>query len=169
MPPRKIERLDDDDWMGGANRQGDRGLEPDFGGPGTSPNYHGGTWVEQRVARQGTPRRPGPYVGRGPKSYTRSDEAIHEDVCEELTRAGHVDATDIEVHVQRGEVTLAGSVADREQKRLAEDHADLVPGVVDVHNRLLIRRLTRAGATEILDEEEDEPEIRPSVAPRRGG
>jgi BON domain-containing protein len=78
----------------------------------------------------------GPYRGRGPKGYRRSDERIHEEICDRLTAHGAIDATGIEVHVDTGEVTLEGTVPDRRTKRLAEAVADTVRGVVDVHNRL---------------------------------
>lgn len=76
--------------------------------------------------------------GRGPRGYQRGAEAIHEEVCENLTYDYHVDASDIDVLVQDGEVTLSGSVADRNQKRRAEDIAERVRGVHDVHNRLRV-------------------------------
>ncbi len=82
----------------------------------------------------------GPYVGYGPRGYHRSDERIHEDVCERLTEHGDVDARDIEVTVAGAEVTLSGTVPSRGQKRLAEDVADAVSGVIEVHNRLRIQR-----------------------------
>lgn len=84
----------------------------------------------------------GPYAGRGPKGYRRSDERIHDDVCDHLTAHGRLDASDVTLTVEDGEVTFEGTVADRRQKRLAEDLADRVRGVVDVHNRL---RLARSG------------------------
>ncbi len=46
----------------------------------------------------------------GPQGYQRSDERIHEEVCERLTQHGKLDARNIQVQVNRGEVTLAGSV-----------------------------------------------------------
>lgn len=77
-------------------------------------------------------------AGRGPRGYTRSDERIHEDVCEALTRDADVDATDIEVRISGGEVTLSGHVADREQKRRAEEVAESVAGVRDVFNQIRV-------------------------------
>jgi hypothetical protein len=82
---------------------------------------------------------PGPHTGRGPEGYQRSVEAIREDVCERLTRHGRLDATGIRVTVEDGEVTLDGTVESRSAKRMAEDTAESVPGVRDVHNRLRIR------------------------------
>ena len=93
----------------------------------------------------GVMRRQGPlwpnHVGRGPRNYRRTDERIHEDVCERLTDDPRVDAFDIEVRVKDGEVTLAGNVTSREQKRRAEDVAALVTGVRDVVNELRVALL----------------------------
>jgi BON domain len=65
--------------------------------------------------------RGGPHAGRGPRGYQRSDERIREDVCERMTQSGDLDATDIEVRVSNSEVTLLGTVRERQDKRLAED------------------------------------------------
>jgi osmotically-inducible protein OsmY len=80
------------------------------------------------------------FVGKGPKNYTRSDERIREDVCDRLSDDDEVDATDITITVRDGEVTLEGSVNDRRAKHRAEDIADNVRGVKDVHNRLSARK-----------------------------
>jgi len=82
----------------------------------------------------------GQFAGRGPRNYKRSDERIEEDINERLTRHGMVDATDIEVSVQKGEVTLRGSVDSRQAKRIAEDIADSVSGVKDVVNQIRLKQ-----------------------------
>lgn len=66
------------------------------------------------------------------------DEQIWREVCDRLADERRLDARDIEVDVRGGEVTLRGMVEDRDQKRRAEDLAE-VAGVVDVHNHLTIR------------------------------
>lgn len=76
------------------------------------------------------------FAGRGPRGYRRSDERIHEDICEILTRHPEIDATDIDIAVENGVVTLSGTVEDRYTKRLAEDVAELTLGVHEVENRL---------------------------------
>lgn len=81
----------------------------------------------------------GQYRGYGPKGYTRSDERIREDINERLTSDGRIDATDVNVAVTGGVVSLDGSVDDRQQKRIAEHIADSVSGVWDVDNHLNIR------------------------------
>ncbi|HEX3594007.1 MAG TPA: BON domain-containing protein, partial [Polyangiaceae bacterium] len=86
----------------------------------------------------GRPR--GSFSGKGPKGYARSDERIREDVCERLTYDPDIDASNVTVTVANGEVTLAGEVENRHQKRLAEDLIEDVNGVHDVHNRLAARR-----------------------------
>jgi len=81
----------------------------------------------------------GPHRGRGPRGYQRTDERIREDVCEYLTDAGDVDASEIEVAVTSGAVTLSGTVADRYEKRRAEDLAESVSGVREVQNHLRLQ------------------------------
>jgi hypothetical protein len=85
----------------------------------------------------------GPHAGRGPRGYQRSDERIREDVCDVLCNHGYVDASEIEVTVLNGEVTLVGVVRERPQKRMAEDAAEEVSGVREVHNQL---RVSQGGA-----------------------
>jgi hypothetical protein len=94
-------------------------------------------WIERTYA--GLPQ-VGPHVGRGPKAYQRSDERVREDVHHFLTHDPYVDATEIEVAVEGGEITLSGSVTTRAQKRRAERCLDHIPGVRDVHNRLQVHR-----------------------------
>lgn len=85
----------------------------------------------------------GPHRGRGPKGYRRSDARILEDVSERLSDDPRLDASEIEVAVQDGEVTLSGRVEDREARRRAEDLALAVAGVRHVMNHL---RAGRSGA-----------------------
>ena len=89
------------------------------------------------VHDRGMELRPS-YRGRGPKNWRRSDERIREIVSELLTDHDGVDATEIEVSVSDGDVTLSGSVGSRREKRLAEDIALRCEGVRDVHNRLKV-------------------------------
>lgn len=80
------------------------------------------------------------YTGRGPKNYRRSDERIREELCDRLTDDWRIDATDVEVAVDNGQVTLAGSVHSRDEKRNAEDLAESIPGVHDVVNQLRVNQ-----------------------------
>jgi osmotically-inducible protein OsmY len=76
------------------------------------------------------------HRGRGPKGYRRSDARIQEEVCERLTADPLVDASDIEVSVSEGEVTLSGEVLDRDAKRRAERLIEDLSGVSHVQNNL---------------------------------
>jgi osmotically-inducible protein OsmY len=82
------------------------------------------------------------HRGRGPKGYARSDDRIREDVNDRLTDDWIVDATNIEVTVASGDVTLAGTVDSRDAKRRAEDCAERVSGVRNVQNNLRVQQPT---------------------------
>jgi hypothetical protein len=89
--------------------------------------------------------------GRGPQraadaALGEEDARIWGEVSACLTEDWYVDGSEITVSVDDGEVTLDGVVENRAEKRLAEDCADSVPGVVDVHNRLRIRQPDRPAA-----------------------
>jgi osmotically-inducible protein OsmY len=71
----------------------------------------------------------------------RPDEAIWEDIHEHLTTNPDLDATEVEIVVEDGDVTLTGRVDTRESKWLAEEMARAVPGVADLHNRLRVSRI----------------------------
>lgn len=84
----------------------------------------------------------GIHRGKGPKGYTRSDDRIKEDVSDALMEDSELDASDIEVSVKKGEVTLQGQVSNRQEKRRAEDCAEACAGVTDVQNNIKIRSAT---------------------------
>ena len=98
----------------------------------------------------------GEHAGRGPRNYQRTDDRIREDLCERLTEHSHIDASDLDIRVQNGEVTLTGTVSDRWAKRTAEDIADGVSGVKEVHNEI---RVTQG---------QERPEDRDDANRRRG-
>ncbi|MBO0856849.1 MAG: BON domain-containing protein [Chloracidobacterium sp.] len=101
------------------------------------------SWLGDEEAdrrRRSDEMRKGPYAGRGPRGYQRSDERICEDINDRLTDDAHVDATDIEVTVNNCMVTLTGRVGSREEKHRAEDIAESMKGVKDVNNQLRVSR-----------------------------
>ena len=79
------------------------------------------------------------YAGRGPRGYQRSDARIREDVCDYLTDDPRVDASDIDIQITNGEVTLSGSVRSRDEKRYAEDAVERISGVREVNNNLKVK------------------------------
>lgn len=99
-----------------------------------------GPWISRDLDEferdsRGRDRR---YAGIGPKGYRRSDERLREEVCERLTADPDVDASEVEVTIQDGDVTLEGTVRTRAMKRAAEDCAEAISGVQQVHNRLRV-------------------------------
>jgi len=85
------------------------------------------------------------HRGRGPKGYARSDDRIREDVSDRLGDDWLVDATEIEVVVVGGEVTLSGTVNGRDQRRRAEDIAESVSGAKHVQNNIRVSDTSTAG------------------------
>jgi len=139
-----------EDWRRYADRGRDFGSEWRDIGSQDWRREHGGargwwdrtkdevrSWMGDADAEE---RRRMDHQGRGPRGYTRSDARISEDINDRLTDDWGVDATDIEVAVSNGEVTLTGSVDSRMAKRRAEDIAAYVSGVKDVQNNLRVKR-----------------------------
>jgi hypothetical protein len=121
-----------------SSRQYAGGYNIGSGYGGGSGAYGGG------MGTQGTGR----FAGRGPKGWQRSDERIRDDVNERLTHHPDVDATEIDVQVSQGVVTLSGAVDDRHARRLAEDIAEGVSGVREVQNQIRVQQqsaMTSAG------------------------
>ena len=85
-------------------------------------------------------RERGRHAGLGPRGYVRSDARIWEEVCDRLTAHPDLDPRRVEVSVREGIVTFEGQVDERRDKRLAEELAESVLGVRDVHNRIEVRR-----------------------------
>jgi len=82
----------------------------------------------------------GSHKGKGPKGYKRTDDRIHDEVCERLTRNPLIDASLMDVQVEKGVVTMSGEVFDRRMKYMAEEVVDDVTGVKEIHNKLRVSR-----------------------------
>jgi osmotically-inducible protein OsmY len=117
---------------------------------------------EARMRGQGI----GGHRGKGPRNFTRSDERIRETVSEALSDDDRIDATNIEVKVSNGEVTLTGTVDERRIKRLAEDVVEGVPGVKDVQNQIRVQAEKTDGGKEHLKGSESQSNERRTNATR---
>lgn len=121
------------------------GHEGGFGGPPRGAREDRGAWeLAAEELHRGWERTKRSFAGKGPKNYARSDARILEDVCDRLMEHPAIDASEIEVSVERGEVALSGMVDERRTKRLAEEVAEDVLGVKDVSNRIRIDRAREA-------------------------
>jgi osmotically-inducible protein OsmY len=113
----------------------------------TGHESHADDFDEGRADRadEATPReidlRPGHgrFFGRGPKNYHRTDERIREEICDRLTTHPDIDASDLEIDVAKGVVTMTGTVETSHEKRIADLIADDVAGVDDVNNMVKVR------------------------------
>lgn len=107
--------------------------------PGATPRGEAFRGQQATQGSGGPPPEERPsFRGRGPKSFTRSDEQLRYDVCQRLSDHDDIDATEIDVHVENGEATLIGTVPERKMKRLAEDCAEGCIGISHVQNNLRV-------------------------------
>lgn len=91
------------------------------------------------------------HYGKGPKGYRRSDDRIRDDVSDRLADDHWIDASEIEVAVENGEVTLSGTVTDRDSKRRAERLVEGAGGVTDVQNNIKVRQASTAAESSGLN------------------
>ncbi|HEX3927057.1 MAG TPA: BON domain-containing protein [Gemmatimonadales bacterium] len=133
---RDSDRNDRSHGDGGSRNGGYRSSSYGDGGDGYGMRSHQGN--RSGGQRWGSEATRGEHTGKGPKGYRRSDERIQEDVNEALSQHGGVDASDVEVGVTDGDVTLSGSVADRDMKRKAEECVENCSGVNNVQNNLRV-------------------------------
>lgn len=95
-------------------------------------------WGDEDAARRREQDAREDHRGRGPSDYTRSDERIREDANDRLTDDWRIDARRISVAVDKGEVTLTGTVGNRQEKHRAEECVERVSGVRHVQNNLRV-------------------------------
>jgi osmotically-inducible protein OsmY len=145
-------RYGPEDWRGHGAGWAGRGYERDYGRRSwwDRASDEVSSWMgdEEAERRRRLDQARRGYYGRGPRGYTRSDDRIREDVNDRLTDDWQVDATNIEVSVSKGEVTLNGSVTSRDDKRRAEDLAENVSGVRNVQNNLRVQLASSATTAE---------------------
>ena len=137
----------DSDFEGTREFNRSRFAEPYTGGQFSRSQYGTGSHYSRDWSDHSSPNY-GTFSGKGPKGYKRSDDRIREEVCEALYRSPRVDASEIEVTVDQGCVSLKGTVDSRDAKREAESCIENLSGVEDVFNEL---RVIQASAQKPLD------------------
>ncbi|WP_437604313.1 BON domain-containing protein [Sorangium sp. So ce590] len=65
---------------------------------------------------------------------------MREDLCDRISDDPDLDASDVEVKVQNGEVVLSGTVRERRFKHQLEVLAERISGVTDVRNEIRMYR-----------------------------
>jgi osmotically-inducible protein OsmY len=127
------------DWVS-DERPYERGYRYDYGRGGMGSQAWGSDRDADDMESQAGSHIPGPYTGIGPRGYRRTDEDIFNDICSRLTDHGDIDASEIELEVDDGEVTVTGTVDSRRTKFMVEDTVESVPGVQEINNRLNVSR-----------------------------
>jgi osmotically-inducible protein OsmY len=71
-------------------------------------------------------------AGRGPRGWRRPDADVLDELCERIVRAG-VDASQVAIEVDEGQVWLTGPVESAPARAAIELLAAGVPGIRGVH------------------------------------
>jgi len=115
-----------------------RGLYGDVTWPNSEPE----PWPSAPRAHEAGQAQPdacrGRYVGCGPRGYRRSDARIAEDLNEALTWHPDIDASEVEVAVREGAVTLTGLVYDPQTRRLIVELALQTAGVSELDDQMCL-------------------------------
>jgi osmotically-inducible protein OsmY len=98
------------------------------------------TWGEEQFKTERREEQGERPRGGSRPVRRRPDESLAREIHEVLTNDPELDATEIEVQVEGGAVTLLGKVVSSDAKLLAEELTESFPGVREVHNRLMIER-----------------------------
>ncbi len=131
-------------WM---MRQGGPPMGWGWGGWGWPGAGYGPTWAGGGWGLGGLRQWGGTYSTQFATTGLPTDEEITEMVFDAIDDDPLIpwDA-DIDVNVDAGEVTLTGAVDERHTKRLAEDVAERVSGVKEVHNQIRVQRMAQSGS-----------------------
>ncbi|THD80893.1 MAG: BON domain-containing protein [Phenylobacterium sp.] len=125
----RVERRDD---FGQADYSRDYGYDPDTG------PYRRFSEEDPNVRPAETEREPRSWFGGARRREGPSDRVLWTVIAERLKAQRGLDLHDVEVRVDDGEVTLNGTVRNKEDKRRIEDVSD-VRGVRHVQNNLRVR------------------------------
>lgn len=77
------------------------------------------------------------HRGKGPRNYQRTDERILEDIIDNVSSKG-LDVSDVEIRIDKGEVSLSGSMPGKLSRRVLEDVVEDVAGVRHVENGIRV-------------------------------
>jgi osmotically-inducible protein OsmY len=113
-------------------KKSDRSVDTEMDTPGQA-----GAWTGQERRQE---PRDGIAGEGGARLRRKTDDSLAQEIHEILTSDPELDATDVEVVVEGGAVTLSGEVEHPDAKLLAEELTESVAGVRLVHNRLVVRR-----------------------------
>lgn len=115
-------------------------MDAQSGDYGSYRSWHAWERNPSGIAERQDERPRGGQRGKGPKGYQPSDERLKERLQEAFYDDDELDASEIEILVQGGEVTLQGAVAEREDRQRAEWLVERVAGHrVHVNNNLRVQ------------------------------
>ncbi len=94
--------------------------------------------AEERIEMVEPEEARSPDLGPGSEAYYRGDADLAQEIVDMLQSSDEVDATNVDVMVQAGNVTLRGKVPTQEQKEKAHHIAASSLGVGVIRNELMV-------------------------------
>jgi osmotically-inducible protein OsmY len=98
------------------------------------------TWGEEQSRAERREEQGQRRADKGTRAQRKPDERLAGEIRDILTNDPELDATEVEVEVEDGAVTISGVVDGSEARLLAEELVESVTGVREVHNRLRVER-----------------------------
>ena len=98
------------------------------------------TWGEEQFRGERREEQERRQAERGQWARRRPDDTLAQEIREILANDPELDATEVEIEVEGGAVTLSGVVDESDAKLLAEELVETLPGVREVHNRIRVER-----------------------------
>ena len=85
------------------------------------------------------PDRPTGHRGKGPRNHARSDAGLQAHVSELLTEHDEIDASNLDVHVADGAITLTGTLDDGHMRGKLDELLGGIAGVRAIHMSIAVR------------------------------
>jgi hypothetical protein len=104
------------------------------------------------------------HAGKGPKTWSRSDQALYEEICERLLRDPLIDARGVSVDVTDGVVAVRGQAAAPADPALIQRLVRETPGVKGAEFDLTVRPRGAAAVVRPQPPEDDDSVDKSSLA-----
>lgn len=125
----------------GRNRFGETNVKPDYITTDDGVRHATTSREEKKISWNKDPRSEAfterlSQKGKGPRNFNITDQRLFEKVCDALVDHPAIDASEIEVKVSQGIVTLSGGIEGRHTMTVVEELVRDIDGVKSIRNDL---------------------------------